>query len=129
MSIWLARGPQFLRYAAGSAVMLGLKLLLMQEAVGWLREVPAYAAVQVAVFFASYAWHSRVTFAARFSRGGLGRYLRTMVGFQALDWLLFSVIFTRLGVESNLAILTSTAVVFVVRFVCVRRSLLPGGGA
>jgi putative flippase GtrA len=120
---FLARGPEFLRYVAGSGVMLALKLALMQLAVRLLAAVPAYALVQVAIFFASYAWHCRFTFGARFSRAGLGRFLRTMVVFQALDWLLFSVIYTRFGLDSNLVILLSTAVVFVVRFVFVRRSL------
>jgi len=118
-----ARGPEFLRYAGGSGVMLLLKLALMQAAVLVLAEVPAYAVVQVAIFFASYAWHCRFTFGARFSGRGMGRYLRTMVVFQTLDWVLFSVIFTRFGINSTLVILASTAVVFVVRFIYVRRSL------
>ena len=69
-----------------------------------------------------------VTFGTPFGWGSLGRYLQTMIVFQALDWILFTVIFTRWRIDSSLVILVSTAVVFVLRFVFVRRSLRGGGG-
>lgn len=120
---WRVRSAELLRYGGGSLVMLAVKLAVMQLALLALGEVAAYALVQVFVFLGSYAWHSRMTFGTRFSWASLGRYLRTMVVFQTLDWLVFTVIFTRYGIDSTLVILISTAVVFVLRFLFVRRSL------
>ena len=124
---WFQRLRELARYAAGSGVMLLVKLLLMQAALLAASPVPAYALVQVFVFLGSYALHSKVTFGTPFGWSRLGRYLQTMIVFQALDWLLFAVIFTRWRIDSSLVILLSTAVVFVLRFVFVRRSLRGGG--
>ena len=125
---WFQRFRELARYAAGSGVMLLVKLLLMQAALLVASPVPAYALVQVFVFLGSYVLHSKVTFGTPFGWGSLGRYLQTMIVFQALDWILFTVIFTRWRIDSSLVILVSTAVVFVLRFVFVRRSLRGGGG-
>jgi len=114
---------EILHYGAGSLLMLAAKIGLMQGAIALLSELTAYAVVQVLVFVGSYLLHARITFDVRLSLRGLLTYLRTMIVFQTLDWLVFAVAFTRLGIDSVPAILTATAVVFVIRFLFVRRTL------
>lgn len=120
---WLARGLEFARFGGTSLIMLAAKLLLMQVALLIAGEIVGYALVQVVLFFASYVLHSRFTFGTPFSWRSLGRFFRTISLFQLLDWLLFTVIFTQLGIDANLVILVCTVVVFVLRYLFVRRSL------
>lgn len=117
---WFA---ELLRYGGGSLLMLAIKIGLMQVALLVLTEVPAYALVQVGVFFISYLLHSRFTFDTKLGWTSLWRYLRTIIVFQILDWGVFTVIFTRYRIDANVVILIGTAVVFVLRFIFVRRSL------
>ena len=114
---------ELVRFGSSSLVMLGVKLGLMQVALLVLTEIPAYAVVQVALFFLSYALHTRFSFGTRFSRRSLWRYFQTIAVFQGLDWLIFTVVFTRYQIHSTYVILMGTAFVFVLRFVFVRRSL------
>ena len=114
---------EFLRYGGGSLAMLGIKILLMQLWLLALDEVPAYAVVQVFVFLISYLLHSRLTFGTRLGWRSLGRYLQTMVAFLFLDWFLFTILFHRLSIDSTVIILLCTGLVFVLRFLFVRRSL------
>ena len=79
------------------------------------------------ILFVSYALHSKFTFGTPFGRRSLWGFFQAMVFFQALDYLLFVVIFTRFGIESTLVILLCTGIVFLVRFVFVRRTLRGGG--
>jgi len=125
----LLRALELVRYAGGSLVMLGVKLALMQLFLRFSTELAAYCLVQVFVFLGSYLLHSRLTFGTPLSWASLRAYLRTMVVFQALDYLVFAVIFTRFAIAPSYVILMATGVVFVLRFVFVRRSLLarPGG--
>ena len=50
-------------------------------------------------------------------------YLRTMVVFQGLDYLIFAVIFTRFRIDATYVILMATGFVFILRFIFVRRTL------
>jgi hypothetical protein len=119
----LPRILELLRYAGGSLVMLGFKLALMQLFLLLSGELLAYCLVQIFVFLGSYALHSKLTFRTRFGWRSLRDYLRTMVVFQALDYVVFAVIFTRFAIDATYVILMATGVVFVLRFLFVRRSL------
>ena len=122
-----SRRGELLRYAGGSLLMLACKLGLMQLFVLFSREVVAYGLVQIFVFLGSYTLHSKVTFRTRFGWRSLLEYLRTMVVFQGLDYLIFAVVFTRYQIESTYVILMATGVVFLLRFIFVRRTLQRAG--
>jgi hypothetical protein len=114
---------ELVRYGGGSLLVLGVKIGLMQLAMLALDELPAYALVQVGVFAVSYLLHSRFTFGTELNWSSAWRYGQTLVVFQLLDWIIFAVIFTRYRIDSTVVILIGTVIVFLLRFVFVRRSL------
>ena len=118
-----ARTTELATYGAGSLLMLAFKLGLMRLFLLFSQELLAYCLVQIFVFLGSYVWHSRVTFRIGLSWRRMREYLRTMVVFLGLDYVVFAVIFTRFAIGSTYVIFMATGVVFLLRFVFVRRSL------
>jgi hypothetical protein len=118
-----ARTVELVKYGAGSLLMLAFKLGLMQLFLLFSRELVAYCLVQIFVFFGSYLWHSKVTFRIGLSWRRMVEYLKTIIVFLGLDYFVFAVIFTRYLIASTYVIFMATGVVFMLRFVFVRRSL------
>ena len=111
------------RLVAAVLGTLGFKLALMQLFLLFSDALLAYGLVQVFVFLGSYALHRKITFRTSFGWRSLRDDLRTMVVFQALDYVVFAVIFTRFTIDSTDVILMATGVVFLLRYLFVRRSL------
>ncbi len=112
---------QGLRYAVNCGISLGVKLALVKLLFLAMDEQIAYAVVQIPIFVFSYYLHSKRTFLTPMSVGGMFRYLRVMVVFQIIDYAVFTLAFSKLGIHSMLSVLIATIIVFVVRFLFVRR--------
>lgn len=115
---------QVVRYGVNCGVSLGVKLVLVQLLFFVMDEQIAYAVVQVPQFLFSYYLHSKQTFRTPMSYTGMGRYLRVVVVFQILDYLVFTLAFSQLGIHSMISVIIATVVIFVVRFFFVRRGFL-----
>lgn len=110
------------RFGLTAVVMLGLKLGLTHGLLPWLHPLAAYLIVQVILTGISYALHARFTFRQQHSLRSFSRYARVIVLFQILDYLLFAVLLEWLQWDTTFSILSATVVIFLVRFLAVRRS-------
>lgn len=115
-------GGQFLRYAVIALTILGLKLALTHAFLFLVSPLLSYALTQVFVSVASYLGHARFTFHRPLRWHGFLTYLRVLVVFQILDYLTFAFFLTALGIRTTGSILVATGVIFLLRFIFVRRN-------
>jgi len=117
------KGAQKLfKYGLNSGVILGIKLSLMWILIGFLQEELAYLVVHLIIFFTAYLIHARFSFAVRVTRQNLGSYFRAVIYIKIIDYLIFAVAFRLLQIDAMISVIIATAIIFLIRFVLVKRS-------
>ena len=114
--------PQGLRYAINCGISLLFKIALFELALFAVREEIAYGLIQIFVFLFSYLLHSKSSFQTNLSLKNIWEYFKVVVIFQILDYLIFVIVFAHFGISSHLSILITTAILFFLRFLMVRRA-------
>ena len=114
------------RYAASCGFVLATKILITWVLLRFAQAQVAYFLAHIVVFFVSYLTHATFSFRATFSTGSLWSYFKAVIGFKIIDYLVFTVLFTALGIEALWAVGLATISVALFRFVAVRKSFGTG---
>ncbi len=109
--------------AAGSATFLGFKLAWVgaNEAFGLLPPYLSYMILHAVLLLIGWFFHSLVSFRQSLGLVGFFRYSQTVFAFKALDFLVFSVLAYAGDVASVVAVLTASAILFLLRFLVLSR--------
>ena len=111
------------RVAAGSAAFLVFKLVWVDanDAFGLLPHHLSYLLLHVTLLLIGWFFHSLVSFRQPAGLAGFFRYSQTVFAFKALDFLVFSILVYAGDVASVVAVLTASAILFLLRFLVLSR--------
>lgn len=122
---WLARVPKELRYLAVGATCAGVyNVALIGVVMAGIGTVAATALLLGPMIVLGWGLHSAVTFGARFSLGGLGRYALTMI----LAYPVWLIVLTALTEGAGLGIAVAsplgTVLLFLLNYVTAHWAIL-----
>jgi putative flippase GtrA len=119
---------KYIKYSIGGGVNLALKIGIV--AVFDIFTIPAYLnylITQVIILFSSYIYHSKVTFNEKMDFTSLFVFTKCVVGLKIVDYLLFNVNVYIFHAENIYAVIISTGVTFVLRYLLMDKYVFTQG--
>jgi len=114
---------EFARFAANAGVVLAVKLLGLALLTPYIHASIAYALIHVVTVLLSYVLHAFVSFKGTASVRDFFQFLKAVLAVKLADYVVFNVLFAYLEIKALSSVVLATAVIFVVRFLTIRRAL------
>jgi len=119
---------RYIKYSIGGGVNLALKLGLV--AVLDIFSIPAYLnylITQIIILFVSYFYHANVTFNEKMNFDSFMVFTKCVIGLKILDYLIFNVNVYIFNTENIYAVIISTLVIFVIRYILMDKYIFNKG--
>src|SRR5687768_8122767 len=117
---------EFARFVANAGVVLAVKLAGVALLTPYMHAAVAYALIHVVTVLLSYVLHAFISFKGTASFRDFWQFLKAVLAVKIADYVVFNVLFTYFEIRALSSVVLATAVIFVVRFITIRRAL--GGG-
>ena len=114
---------ELLRFARGSVCVLAVKVMLVAIFVKIVAAPIAYFFTHIIIFFVSYCIHSKWTFKEELNLNNLKKFFFAVALIKLLDWSIFSVLFVYFQANEIVLVITTTAIIALVRFAAIRSAL------
>ena len=122
--IWHKVPESIIWYAFNCGIVLATKLLATAALVRLTGAQLAYGLVHVGIAVGAYVLHARGSFNVALSWSSFFAYLRAVLGFKVLDYLVFTVAFGFFEVHALVSVTLATFVIFSLRYSVVRHALV-----
>ena len=119
---------KFIKYSIGGGVNLALKLGFV--ALFDIFAIPAYLnylITQALILFISYFYHSKVTFDEKLDFNSFVMFTKCVIGLKIIDYLIFNVNVYIFHTENTYAVIISTLVIFVLRYLLIDKYVFNQG--